>query len=184
MQEHHPADEPLGVRTRHVPIAGPRKPRGAMRDRHYVWKRAQKDLLALGLRRRRVHDLRRTGLSLAQEDGADENMLKRGTHAPPKHVVGLYTTVAWEALCREVAKLKLAPRETLSEDAMPMVAYRRLKSLTPAEVRERLVASGPTGTKPRNNEALGIPRASSGGAGNRTRVRKTFSDWSHARLPE
>jgi hypothetical protein len=36
-----------------------------------------------------------------------------------------YATVAWEARCREVAKLKLTPRETLSDDAMAMVAYRR-----------------------------------------------------------
>lgn len=78
-----------------------------MRDRHYIWKRLQADLAVLGFRPRRAHDLRRTGISLAVDGGADEALLKRGTHAPPKHVMGLYTSVAWESLCREVGKLDL-----------------------------------------------------------------------------
>lgn len=86
---------------------GPRKPLGAMRDRHFIWKRMQADLRLLGLRERRVHDLRRTGISLAKEDGAEETILKRGTHAPPKDVMGLYTSVEYAALCREVAKIQL-----------------------------------------------------------------------------
>jgi integrase len=86
---------------------GPRKPFGAMRDRHYIWKRLRADLALLGFRPRRAHDLRRTGISLAIDGGADENILKRGTHAPPKHVMGLYTSVKWESLCREVQKLNL-----------------------------------------------------------------------------
>jgi integrase len=60
---------------------GRKKATGAMRDRHYTWKRAQKDLDLLGLRRRRVHDLRRTGITLARGDGADRDILRRGTHA-------------------------------------------------------------------------------------------------------
>jgi hypothetical protein len=61
----------------------------------------------LGLRYRRVHDLRRTGISLAIEDGAEELILKPGTHAPPRHVMALYTSVQWKTLCHEVAKLTL-----------------------------------------------------------------------------
>ena len=61
----------------------------------------------LEARQRRVHNLRRTGISLAIEDGADEAILKRGTHAPPRHVMALYTSVAWKTLCREVVKLQL-----------------------------------------------------------------------------
>ena len=60
-----------------------------MRDRNYSWKRAQWDLDALGLRRRRVHDLRRSGITLARGDGADRDILRRGTHAPPKDVMEL-----------------------------------------------------------------------------------------------
>ncbi len=54
-----------------------------------------------------VHDLRRTGISLAIEDGAEELILKRGTHALPRHVMALYTSVQWKTLCREVGKLTL-----------------------------------------------------------------------------
>jgi len=79
-----------------------------MRDRHYTWKRAQKDLDALKLRRRRVHDLRRTGISLAQDDGADRAILRWGTHAPPREVFDLYTSLQWSTLCREVEKLRIA----------------------------------------------------------------------------
>lgn len=86
---------------------GPRKPLGAMRDKNYIWKRITADLVRLSARHRRAHDLRRTGISLARADGADELLLKRGTHAPPRNVMGLYTSVEWETLCREVAKLRL-----------------------------------------------------------------------------
>lgn len=86
---------------------GPRKPLGAMRDKNYVWKRITKDLAILGLRHRRAHDLRRSGISLAQDCGADRNVLNWATHAPPKDVMGLYTSLAWATLCAEVAKLKL-----------------------------------------------------------------------------
>jgi hypothetical protein len=90
---------------------GRKKPEGAMRDRHYSWKRFQKDLRTLGLRPRRVHDLRRTGISLARGDGANEAILKWGTHAPPRDVMNLYTSVEWDRLCAEVAKLKISRRQ-------------------------------------------------------------------------
>ena len=89
---------------------GPRKALGSMLDRHWTWKRLQKDLVALGFRNRRAHDLRRTVISLSVEDGADENILKRGTHAPGKGIMAMYTTIAWERLCEEVAKLSLDAR--------------------------------------------------------------------------
>lgn len=89
---------------------GPRKPYGAMLDKNWIWKRLQADLRILGMRPRRAHDLRRTLISLAKADGAQEYILRRGTHSPPKDVMELYTSVEWEALCTEVAKLKLIPR--------------------------------------------------------------------------
>jgi hypothetical protein len=61
----------------------------------------------LGIEHRRVHDLRRTFISLAREDGADKDILRRGTHQPPKDVMELYTTVEWRKLCEEVAKLRI-----------------------------------------------------------------------------
>lgn len=86
---------------------GRSKPTGTMRDRHYAWKRFQGDLKVLGFRRRRAHDLRRTGISLARGDGALEGILRWGTHAPGRDVMSLYTSVEWEKLCLEVAKLKI-----------------------------------------------------------------------------
>jgi integrase len=99
---------------------GPRKPLGAMRDKNYIWKRITKDLTTLGLRHRRAHDLRRSGISLAQDCGADRNVLTWATHAPPKDVMGLYTSLAWATLCTEVSKLMLpdATRNRSSE-ALP-----------------------------------------------------------------
>lgn len=87
---------------------GRKRPVGLFRDRHYVWKRAQKDLVALSLRRRRVQDLRRTGISIAQDDGADGRIIRWGTHAAPREVFDNYTTLQWATLCREVAKIKIA----------------------------------------------------------------------------
>lgn len=106
-----PTDEDLVVPAPKPVNRGPRKQHGAMLDKNYVWKRFASDLKTLGFKHRRVHDLRRTGISLSIEDGADELMLKRGTHAAPKSVMGMYTTVSWERLCEEVEKLKLERRE-------------------------------------------------------------------------
>lgn len=87
---------------------GPRRKVGALRTKKWVWWRLQHDLQVLGLRARRVHDLRRSFISLAVSDGADERLLRRGTHAAPRHVMGLYLSPEWEALCREVGRLRLA----------------------------------------------------------------------------
>ena len=93
-----------------VPKEPPRQGRvlapGSMRDRHYARKRLILDLLKLGLRHRRAHDLRRTGISIAQDDGADRAILRWGTHAAPREIIDLYTTHAWATLCREVGKLR------------------------------------------------------------------------------
>jgi integrase len=99
-----------------VPVApesqrkGPRKSPGSMRDKNYARKRLLRDLAALQLRHRRAHDLRRTGISLAQDGGADRAILRWGTHAPPREVFDLYTSLQWSTLCREVAKLHVERR--------------------------------------------------------------------------
>ena len=67
------------------------------------------DLEALGMRVRRGHDLRRTFITLAQEDGARRDVLQVITHAPDAaDVMSLYTTYPWSTLCAEVAKLQIA----------------------------------------------------------------------------
>ncbi|HET9622873.1 MAG TPA: N-terminal phage integrase SAM-like domain-containing protein [Kofleriaceae bacterium] len=69
-----------------------------------------KDLAALGMRPRRGHDLRRTFITLAQQDGANRDVIKVITHAPDaQDVMDLYTSFPFEVLCEEVMKLKLEP---------------------------------------------------------------------------
>jgi integrase len=87
---------------------GPSLPTGAMRNNSWVYHRWVQDLATLGLRHRRVHDLRRTFISLAIGDGADERLLKYGSHAAPRHVMGLYTSPEWKRVCAEVSKLRLS----------------------------------------------------------------------------
>jgi integrase len=100
-----PGPEDIVCPVTHEERKGPQKPTGAMRDKNYARKRLVHDLAALGFAHRRAHDLRRTGISLARSDGASKDILAWGTHAPPKSVMDLYTSVEWEALCREVSKL-------------------------------------------------------------------------------
>jgi integrase len=86
------------TRAAHLPIDGKR-----------VWYSLQRDLIKLGLRRRRVHDLRRTFVTLALADGADKYLLKFCTHGRPKgDAFDDYVTPPWEKLCAEVAKLKIS----------------------------------------------------------------------------
>ncbi len=86
---------------------GRRTPAGQMRTKSYAEKHFWKVLDLLGLPHRRVHDLRRAFISHARDDGADKDILRRGTHQPPKDVMELYTTVEWRKLCKEVARLKV-----------------------------------------------------------------------------
>jgi integrase len=73
-------------------------------------RRFHEDLTRLGLRRRRKHDCRRTFISLARADGARPDILKLVTHGPPRDVMDDYSTIPFEALCTEVAKLRLELR--------------------------------------------------------------------------
>jgi len=92
-----------------------------MRDKNYTRKYFLRDLRTLGIGHRRVHDLRRTFISLAREDGADKDMLRRGTHQPPKDVMELYTTVEWKKLCEEVGKLRVTlPEGAPQKEAAPV----------------------------------------------------------------
>src|SRR6185503_19914861 len=91
------------------------------------------DLEALGMRVRRGHDLRRTFITLAQEDGARRDVLQVITHAPDAaDVMSLYTTYPWPTLCAELSKLQIA---------------------LPEQSEVRRVASGAEGTSPDVSEA-------------------------------
>jgi integrase len=78
------------------------------------------DLDALGIRRRRGHDLRRTFITLAREDGARRDVLEVITHAPnASDMMSLYTSFSWPTLCAEVAKLQISLPERHAPHAVP-----------------------------------------------------------------
>ncbi|ADO73003.1 site-specific integrase [Stigmatella aurantiaca] len=95
--------------------------RGEHRRDPVVHGQLREDLELLGLRGRRVHDTRRTFISLALADGADRDKLAWVTHGPKGDIVSLDTTLPWESLCAEVAKLKveLRPPSTPTGGALP-----------------------------------------------------------------
>lgn len=77
------------------------------RSRHHMLTKLHEDLERIGLRRRRLHDLRRTFISLARADGARKDLLEVITHGPRGNIVDVYTEFPWAFLCVEVAKLTL-----------------------------------------------------------------------------
>ncbi len=82
-------------------------------SRHTAWRNLQGDLKMLGLRPRRVHDSRRTFISLALGDGANDYLLKFVTHGRPnKSAFDSYATPPWAVLCEQVGKLKLTVRSS------------------------------------------------------------------------
>ena len=65
----------------------------------------------LEIRRRRIHDSRRTFISLARDDGAQRDVIKSLTHPlDNSDAHDSYTTFAWSRCCEEVAKLKICLR--------------------------------------------------------------------------
>jgi hypothetical protein len=89
-----------------------------MRDKNYTRRRMVDDLKALEMRHRRGHDLRRTFITLARQDGARPDLLEMCTHAPRGNIMNLYTSMPWEALCAEVAKLQVDPPVKDEAEAM------------------------------------------------------------------
>jgi integrase len=70
-------------------------------------RRFHQDLERLGLRCRRLHDLRRTFISLCLSDGARKDVLRWVSHGTSVDVMDLYTTLPWPALCEAVSCLRL-----------------------------------------------------------------------------
>jgi integrase len=66
------------------------------------------DLARLALRHRRQHDLRRTFITLAQQDGAARDVLKACTHGTSAtDMMSLYSSFSWPSKCEAVAKLRV-----------------------------------------------------------------------------
>ncbi len=101
-----PGDDDIVVPT----LGRARVPDGRMRNASMVWHDLQDDLAALGLRPRRVHDFRRTFITLVRADGARKDLLRLVTHGPEGDIVDIYTEMPWEPLCAEVAKLRVRRR--------------------------------------------------------------------------
>ena len=85
--------------------------RGQHRSVTHARTKLHQDLDRIGLRKRRVHDMRRTFVSLSLADGARKDILRWVSHGPEGDIMDLYTTLPWSALCEEVAKLKIELRE-------------------------------------------------------------------------
>ncbi len=81
---------------------------GKHRNTDEMLKKFYADLDRLGMRRRRPYDSRRTFISLCLADGARKDILRWVTHGPEGDIMSVYTTLPWEALCGEVAKLRIS----------------------------------------------------------------------------
>jgi len=110
-----------------APMAASLKlPLGSMWTKERAYGRRKTDLERLGLRHRRGHDLRRTFISLALEDGARRDLLKRCTHGVPRsEAFDCYVTIGWRALCNEVAKLRVQRREAAVQVVVPLLINAR-----------------------------------------------------------
>jgi len=84
---------------------------GKNRSANHMLKKFHQDLRRLGIRARRQHDLRRTFISLCLGDGGRSDILRWVTHSRPRTAtIDDYTTLVWNPLCEEVAKLRITLR--------------------------------------------------------------------------
>lgn len=104
-------------------------------------KHLKRDLIRIGLRARRGHDLRRTFVTLAQADGGRRDVLRPLTHPGEKDIVDLYTTFPWPVVCAEILKLRLPLPNGVSSSA----------TSSSGEVADE--------TQQAPNEAVGSPRS-------------------------
>lgn len=88
---------------------------GGHRGERQVLARLQEDLARLGFRPRRVHDTRRTLISLARAGGARADVLRWVTHGGSRaSIIDAYSSLPWETLCAEVLCFRLeAPSQPL-----------------------------------------------------------------------
>ena len=88
---------------------------GVAREKRRVWMQLQEDLVRLGLPARRVHDTRRTLVTLLREDGARGDVLKWVTHGRTSGILDVYSSLPWATLCAEVSRLGLVLPAVLPE---------------------------------------------------------------------
>lgn len=103
--------KPEGERLIVPNLARGTTPPGGPIDRRNAYTNLQRDLVRIGLRRRRTHDLRRTFITLVLADGASDYLTRWITHTPPERsAFDTYNSPPWEALCAQVAKLRIEER--------------------------------------------------------------------------
>lgn len=81
--------------------------RGTMKTRTPMRDGMLADLERLGLRRRRMHDARRTFITLALADGARKDVIEMLTHPGRAGMVDLYNSPQWATLCEAVLCLDI-----------------------------------------------------------------------------
>ncbi len=66
-----------------------------------------RDCRRIGLEHRHQHAMRHTFITLVQDDGADGQVIRWITHAPPRTAFDNYTRAQWNRLCEELSKLRI-----------------------------------------------------------------------------
>jgi integrase len=96
-----------------------------------LWQRH--DLPAAGLRHRRLHDARRTQVSVLRSAGVPDNIIRAVTHASTADsILDAYTTWEWAGLCKELERVRwglptpptAAPRQVEGTNVVPLFAGR------------------------------------------------------------
>jgi hypothetical protein len=96
--------------------------RGDRQCRKRFWKDWQRDLVAVGLRHRRIHDARRTFITLCRVDGAPEDVLEQITPGARGDIINVYTSLPWPTLCGAVSSLKLSRTRSAKVIQLPLAA--------------------------------------------------------------
>ena len=89
---------------------------GTRRAATNVYRQLKADCVALEIRPRRVHGSRHTFISLAMDDGARADIIKKLTHPSPSSAFDVYRSEGWPTFCAEVVKLRVVRRL----DALPL----------------------------------------------------------------
>ncbi|PRP98550.1 site-specific integrase [Enhygromyxa salina] len=119
-------DDPLIPSPRSLGGNGSHRHRkaGTMRTKNQVGKRFTRDLELAGIPHRRLHDARRTFISLAQADGAQREHLLPVTHSSgsTRAAFDLYTTIPWSTRSKAVALFRPVPTSNYKELASRILA--------------------------------------------------------------
>lgn len=84
----------------------------------HLYDRFQRSLQTVELRRRRVHDTRRTFITLLRDGGARQDVVASLTHTSRRTIIDAYSSLSWDTLCREVMFLRLDDATPPSSEAL------------------------------------------------------------------